>query len=893
MEKESLDLSCFNIAGQAIVNSKSEKMEVESAKCIRLTDEKAKYCKISFKAEAKNAGGYLLINDQYDIPVNSVSIMEIKTPVELRVKLVVSAESELQVRELSFEPLEEYEDLVEKCDVSNNVLVVTPNYPSSSNLYLCAFAHSRNREYKSAGVNLQVASISAYNWFETLYTIDGISVFKGTYESLKRLLSTRRYKVTVTHFVDEHLFSIYDGYTYPSDRMIFICHGPETVYRYLVNVTRPYFTKEIPDYTYSQTFELKDHYVQKYAQKDNAEWVFVSDWLKEFSEEQQGIKFKHSRVINNIISEKQFPYKEKTAEQRKKILVIRKFDNICQHSIDQIVMAIIELSERDFFDELEFEIYGDGEYYDVLTAPIRRFKNIHFHRRFIPNSLISEVHEKAGILLIPSRHDAHAVAMGEGASSGLVVVGSTVTSNPYFMQQERFHTLADPEDPVELADIIERLYKNPEEFLTISRELSKFTRENFCIDNTVKKEIRLIEEKLAESDGDLFPLKAEAAESPVLSIVVPAYNVQQYIEKCAVSLMNHRNCHKTEIIIVNDGSKDNTSEIAHSLAEKSGGIIKVIDKQNGGHGSTINEGIKAAQGRYFRLVDGDDWVDGENLASLVDKLETEDADIVLTKGAYEYVEKSLLENIIDYDMMSEGRLYKFDTLVYKGYGFKTYGPLLTTTNIKTELLKKANFRITEKKPYVDMEFNAFSLKYVDTIKYYDLDIYRYLIGRAGQTVSREAWKKKYKDHAEIIFNIISKLEGDAEFPQRKKKYVYEHLMTQMVDSQIFMYDVALAWSEIDGFLARLKQYPEVYKKAIGYIERKQGNCQLILRKYKYHRGNKPIIIPGVYETINDDPLLMLGSNGGVSMKQRVKKAAKCVLPYGMVKKIIQMRNGGN
>ena len=81
------------------------------------------------------------------------------------------------------------------------------------------------------------------------------------------MLSTRRYKVTVTHFVDENLLSIYDGYTYPSDRMIFICHGPETVYRYLVNVTRPYFTKEIPDYTYSETFELKDFYVRKYAQE--------------------------------------------------------------------------------------------------------------------------------------------------------------------------------------------------------------------------------------------------------------------------------------------------------------------------------------------------------------------------------------------------------------------------------------------------------------------------------------------------------------------------------------------------------------------------------------------------------------------------------------------------
>ena len=663
MGKESLDLSCFNIAGQTIVNSKSEKMEVESAKSIRLTDEKAKYCKISFKADTQNAGGYLLINDQYDIPVNSVSIMEIKTPVELRIKLVVSAESELQVRELSFEQLEEYEDLVERCDASNNVLVVTPNYPSSSNLYLCAFAHSRNQEYKSSGVKLQVASVSAYNWFETLYTIDGISVYKGTYESLKRLLSTRRYTVTVTHFVDEHLFSIYDGYTYPSDQMIFICHGPETVYKYLVNVTRPYFSKEIRDYTYGQAFELKDSYVQKYASKDNVEWVFVSDWLKEFSEAQQGVKFKHSRVINNIISEKQFPYKEKTAEKKKKILVIRKFDNIIQHSIDQIVMAILELSERDFFGELEFEIYGDGEYYDVLTAPIQQFNNVHFHRRFIPNSLISEVHEKAGILLIPSRHDAHAVAMGEGSSSGLVVVGSEVTSNPYFMQQERFHTLADPENPVELADIIERLYKDPEEFLTISRELSEFTRENFCIENTVKKEIELIKLKLNESGQELFPFKVKETANPVLSIIVPAYNVQQYIEKCAVSLMNHRNCHKTEIIIVNDGSSDDTSRIAHNLAEQSSGIIKVIDKQNGGHGSTINEGIKAAKGKYFRLVDGDDWVDGENLARLIDKLETEEADIVLTKGSYEYVEKSLLENIIDYDMLREGNLYKFDNLL--------------------------------------------------------------------------------------------------------------------------------------------------------------------------------------------------------------------------------------
>lgn len=180
--------------------------------------------------------------------------------------------------------------------------------------------------------------------------------------------------------------------------------------------------------------------------------------------------------------------------------------------------------------------------------------------------------------MIPSRHDAHAVAMGKVRHQDWLLSVQAL---------HRIHILCSRKGSIrlpilrsrELADIIERLYRNPDEFLTISRELSKFTRENFCIDNTVKKEIKLIEEKLKESDGELFPFKAEADEHPVLSIVVPAYNVQQYIEKCAVSLMNHRNCHKTEVIIVNDGSKDNTSQIAHSLAEKSCGIIKVIDKR--------------------------------------------------------------------------------------------------------------------------------------------------------------------------------------------------------------------------------------------------------------------------------------------------------------------------
>ena len=475
--------------------------------------------------------------------------------------------------------------------------------------------------------------------------------------------------------------------------------------------------------------------------------------------------------------------------------------------------------------------------------------------------------------------------MGEGASSGLVVVGSNVTSNPYFMQEDRFHTLADPEDPIALANIIERLYLNPDEFMMISRELSKFTRENFNTESTVGKEIALIKEKLERAHNEEYQIEKKVNDIPILTIVVPAYNVEKYIEKCVMSLLNHRNSFKTEIIIVNDGSQDNTLMIAKRMEKISKGIVKVVDKENGGHGSTINVGLEMAKGKYFRLVDGDDWVDGENLAKLIDIMECDNSDLILTKGSYEYVETSLLKNIIDYDMLSEGKQYRFDDLVYKGYGFLTYGPLLTTANYKTELLRKANFKLSEKKPYVDMEFNSFSIKYIDTVKYYDLDIYRYLIGREGQTISREYWKKKYKDHVYIIFNILKQI-SNSDFGKMKKKYIYTRIISQMVDSQIFMYDAALAWNEIDGFLTQLKKFPEAYVASMNYIEEKKGNCQLILRKYKNKKGNTPIIVPGKYESIADDAILNAISNKR-SLKWYVKKTMKFILPYGLVRYILQ------
>lgn len=837
-----------------------------------------------------NGGACFYVNN-HPVTLNGIAMMELAPPCSLLLTLNVPANSEVEITKVLLTAQEEEHNLVDDCAIDKDVLVITPDYPSFHNLYLCAFAHSRNREYVKAGLNVQVASISPHNWYQQSYEMDGVPVLMGRYLDLKKLLSRHQYKVVIVHFVDENIYQILDGYI-NDERLIFICHGPETTFRILPNLCRQYFTKALPAVDKSETFDKKEAYVRKYSQKDNVDWVFVSEYFRDLSEKLMGITFRHSHVIYNTINEELFPYREKTAEDRKKILILRKFDNIRVHSIDQSVQAILELSRRDFFQDLNFEVYGDGLLYDTLVAPIAQFPNVHLHRTFVPNNEVHKIHAQNGILMIPSRHDAHAVAMGEGASSGLVVVGSDVTSNSFFMNNSVNHTMTDPEDPIALADVIDRLYHNPQEFLEISERMSRETQARCCKENTVMREVALIRKKLTAYDSHTYDPHVAPQGDPILTIVVPAYNVEAYLEKCLRSLVAHRNAGKTEIIVVNDGSKDRTAEIGERFAQLTHGVVRVINKENGGHGSTINVGIDAARGRYFRLIDGDDWVDPENLATLVDSLEHETVDIVLTKGSYEYVEKGELTNIISYDMLNEGTVYHFEDLLYPVYGFEGYGPILISGNYRTEVLKKAGAKISEKRPYVDMEFNSFFLRYVDTLKYYDLDIYRYLIGRAGQTVSRDFWKKKYQDHKYVILNILRTINSMPDYSEAKKKYVYEHITALMIDSQVFMFDQLCLWEQIDEFLRELAAFPEARDAGLKYIEKKAGDCSVIMAHYQEriaaHLENPTPIIGGAHPVVNPDPMAPIDR----SWKWYIKTFLKACVPYGLMKFIIKSRYPG-
>ena len=773
----------FGLDHKTIINTASDKIFLEGKEMLLFQETLSRFCKIEFTGKAENAGGYLIINDQFPISLNSVTIMPINVPVSLSLKLAVSSNSTLTFEGLSFEELEERETLAASRKVKD-VLVITPTYPSYNNLYYSAFVHSRSLEYKKQGIQFQIASIASYNWYESVYTIDGIEVLQGGYRLLKELLNTRRHKCIVVHFMDEQLAAIFDEYLDDNDQMVFICHGPETTYRFLENLTRPYFTKPNVYPQHEALFERKDEFVKKYSKKDNVEWVFVSDWLKDFSEKQQCLKFKNSTVISNVINESLFPYIPKQAEDRKKILVLRKFENIQIHAVDQSINTILELSKRDFFDQLTFEIYGDGDYFDVLTAPIKKFPNVYLHRTFIPNNKIADIHRNFGIFLIPSRHDTQGVAMGEAASSGLVVVGTAVTCIPYFMQQERFHTLAEPEDAVGLADIIERLYRNPNEFLKISRELSEFVRKNFGVEQTVNKEIKLIEEKVKMIERNEKEMFSEASRKPVLTVLIPVYNTEKYIKRCLDSLLVPETLNDIEVIVVNDGSKDHSVDIVKTYVEKYPQTVVLIDKENGGHGSTINAGLNAAKGKYFRVLDSDDWFNIIEFIKFVKRLKDEDADLVVCDYRKEHTYNSKSE-YFEYKNLKDRQLYKLDEIDLKILDGEYF--VMATSTYKTEVMREAGLKMLENTFYVDMQYNVVPITKVETFVYYHLDIYRYFIGRKEQSMNMDNFVRNQDDHKKMIKWLIEYYTGISETLSANKREYIEIILTYTLNTHYSIY----------------------------------------------------------------------------------------------------------
>lgn len=241
----------------------------------------------------------------------------------------------------------------------------------------------------------------------------------------------------------------------------------------------------------------------------------------------------------------------------------------------------------------------------------------------------------------------------------------------------------------------------------------------------------------------------------ILTIVIPTYNMQDYLRRCLDSLLvPAEQLPLMEVLVVNDGSKDNSSSIAHEYQDKYPQTFIVIDKENGNYGSCINKALTVATGKYIRILDADDWYDTENLSSLLTRLQNVDADVVINDYS-RYVDgkvelKSNLFRKSDY-------LYSvLELLKEHEYGVKCVQ--MHSLCYKTKCFEGIDYHQTEGISYTDQEWNSMPWVNVNTVLYIPLNIYQYNLEREGQTCDSNVFFKKMPEQFVGIQNCIEKLE---------------------------------------------------------------------------------------------------------------------------------------
>ena len=248
----------------------------------------------------------------------------------------------------------------------------------------------------------------------------------------------------------------------------------------------------------------------------------------------------------------------------------------------------------------------------------------------------------------------------------------------------------------------------------------------------------------------------------LLTLAVPTYNMEKYLARCLDSVLC-ANKDFLEVLVVNDGSKDRSSEIAHKYENMYPDVIRAIDKENGNYGSCVNRAIDEATGKYFRMLDADDWCDTEALNRWLEKLKTCDADMVLTisedrKGdehkltcrmdAPTSVIPEKCYNMRDFDGIKLGYKYLFCSHII------TY---------KTEILRAIHLRLQHGISYTDNEYVYFPMNRCHSVVYYDLPIYQYFVGREGQTTDPQVMTKSVNQILQVfnrLFEDFQKCKND-------------------------------------------------------------------------------------------------------------------------------------
>ena len=292
-----------------------------------------------------------------------------------------------------------------------------------------------------------------------------------------------------------------------------------------------------------------------------------------------------------------------------------------------------------------------------------------------------------------------------------------------------------------------------------------------------------------------------------LTIAVPAYNAADTLEKCLDSFLEAELRGRLEVIVVNDGSTDATEEIARGYQTQHPEVFRLICKENGGHGSAVNAGLAAAQGKYFRIVDSDDWVDPRGLEALLQAMEQADPDCFLDQRTEVHGRTGACALIPLPEDAPVSRVVPFEAITDAGYARCISMHTLTG---RTSLLQERGIHLMEHTFYVDMQYVIGVAAFVRTAYLLPCGVYFYRLGCEGQSVSYLNYVKNYQQHDKVLKACADFCEARAsEMPQGRQEYM-RFLLTLLARTQ---FNIALIYNpdrrqgaeqarELDQYLAR-------------------------------------------------------------------------------------------
>lgn len=260
--------------------------------------------------------------------------------------------------------------------------------------------------------------------------------------------------------------------------------------------------------------------------------------------------------------------------------------------------------------------------------------------------------------------------------------------------------------------------------------------------------------KINVMGGDISRLE----DSRLLSVVVPAYNMEAYISKNLDSIVGARNIHAIEVIIINDGSTDNTLAVCRQYAGRYPEVVRVIDKANGHYGSCINAALKVAVGKYFRILDADDWFDTEALDVFVEKLDSCDSELVVTQRCEVWTdaEGNVSARYFPVHDVHYDRIYDAGQFLMSDHAHGVEFNMHSMT-YRTDVLRAAGLHLPEGVCYTDMIYCLMPLAGIRSLIVYDIYLYHYWVGRDGSSTTNDSIRRNFGHITKVLSVMLDYL----------------------------------------------------------------------------------------------------------------------------------------